>query len=360
MELKICDLIKNEELNNYANEEKSNFKVSIDCSEGKNPYGCSKDVLPILNQITTNDISEYPHNNTLKEEIAKYWNIKAENVALYDGSIGGLCAVNVLFRTTKPKLLTFVPHFPDFSNYSKILGYEHKKIPLKQENNYKYDIDEMINNIDDDVNLIYIDTPNNPTGQVLEKSDAIRLIEYAEQRGIGVVIDEAYGDYVANEDSCVDLVNKYSNLLVIRTFSKGFGLAGLRAGYVISNEKICSYLEKTSCPYNISMVSRKLALGAIKDVKFIESCREKIERNKKELSKAIEGKLKMADTYKSTSISLLYTDKDVDLCRKFAECGIKVYSGTSFETLGRNSIRLNLPCEEKMGELLDMIKNLDI
>lgn len=360
MELKICNLIKNEELTNYANEEKLDFKVSIDCSEGKNPYGCSENVLPILNQITVNDISEYPHNNTLKEEIAKYWNVKTNNVVLYDGSISGLCAVNLLFRTEHPKLLTFVPHFPDFSNYSKIMGYEHKKIPLIQANNYKYNIEEMIENIDDDVNLIYIDTPNNPTGQVLEKADAIKLIEYAEERGIGVVIDEAYGDYVANEDSCVDLVNKYNNLLVIRTFSKGFGLAGLRAGYVISNEKICSYLEKTSCPYNISLVSRKLALGAIKDTKFIETCREKIEKNKKELSKAIEGKLKMADTYKSTSICLLYSDKDIDLCQKFAEGGIKVYSGTSFETLGRNSIRLNLPSEEEMEELLNLIKNLDI
>ncbi|MEE0865935.1 MAG: aminotransferase class I/II-fold pyridoxal phosphate-dependent enzyme [Clostridia bacterium] len=360
MELKISNLIKNEELNNYANGKKLNYKTLIDCSDGKNPYGCSKNILQILNKINMEDITDYSHDNKFKEEIAKYWNIKTNNIVLYDGSIEGLCAVNLLFRTANPKLLTFIPHFPDFSNYSKIMGYEHKKILLNRENNYKYDIDEMIRNIDDFVNVIYIDTPNNPTGQILNKVEAIKLIEYAEKRGIGVIIDEAYGDYVAKEESCIDLVNKYNNLLVIRTFSKGFGLAGLRAGYVISNEKVCSYLEKISSPYNISLISKKLAISAIKDIKFLEDCMKKIEKNKIELSKAIQGKLRMAVTHKSASICLLYSDNDIDLCQKFAEYGIKVYSGNSFEGLGRNSVRLNLPCEEKMEKLLELIKKFEI
>lgn len=360
MELKISNLIKNEELNNYANEKKSNYKTLIDCSDGKNPYGCSKNILQMLNKIDVEDITDYSHDNKFKEEIAKYWNIKTNNIVLYDGSIEGLCEVNLLFRTANAKLLTYIPHFPDFSNYSKIMGYEHKRILLNRENNYKYDIEEMIKNIDDFVNVIYIDTPNNPTGQILKKSDAIKLIEYAEKKGIGVIIDEAYGDYVAKEDSCIDLVNKYNNLLVIRTFSKGFGLAGLRAGYVISNEKICRYLEKISSPYNISSISKKLAISAIKDSQFLENCKEKIEKNKKELLKTIQGKLRMAVTHKSTSICLLYSDNDIDLCQKFAEVGIKVYSGISFEGIERNSVRLNLPCEEKMEELLELIKKIEI
>ena len=89
-------------------------------------------------------------------------------------------------------------------------------------------------NIDTSVNLIYIDTPNNPTGQILDKKDAIKLLEYTRNLGIGVIIDEAYGDYLSKEHSCIDLVDKYENLIVIRTFSKGLGLAGIRAGYIIS------------------------------------------------------------------------------------------------------------------------------
>ena len=185
-------------------------------------------------------------------------------------------------------------------------------------------------------------------------------MEYTQKLGIGVIIDEAYGDYLSKDYSCIDLINKYENLIVIRTFSKGLGLAGIRAGYIISNEKICNYLEKMLHPYNISQISRKLAIKALEDKKFLEYCINKTKQNKKRLQDYMPKKLKIASTNENTSICMLYCDEDIDLCQKFAEKGVKVYSGLSFEGLDKNCIRLNIPSDEQMDYLINIMNAIEL
>lgn len=360
MDLKISEYIENTSTKYYADAKKLNYNIKIDCSDGENPYGCSKKVILSLAEIKNSDITNYSYDNTLKQEIAKYWNIQNSNIVLCSGSVEGLYYINQLFKTANATLLTFTPHFPNFSNHAKMIGYKCKEVLLDKKNNYEYDINKLIDKIDNSVNLIYIDTPNNPTGQILEKSHAIKLIEYAQQLGIGVILDEAYGDYLSKKESCIDLVNNYNNLIVIRTFSKGFGLAGIRAGYIISNEKICNYIEKMLHPYNISQISRKMAVKALKDTKFIEGCINKTKINKKRLRESLQIGLKMASTHESTSICMLYCDKNIDLCKKFAQKGVKVYSGSCFDGIGKNCIRLNLPIDKQIDSLINIIKTIKL
>ena len=360
MNLKISENIENIDIRYYADAKKMDYNIIIDCSDGENPYGCSKKVMKALENIKASDITNYSYDDTLKKEIANYWNIDTSNIVLSAGSVEGLYYINQIFKAQNATLLTFAPHFPNYSNHARMLGYKHKKVFLDKNDNYKYDVNKLIQNIDDSVNLIYIDTPNNPTGQILEKADSIKLIEYAEKRGIGVIIDEAYGDFLLKEDSCIDLVNKYNNLMVIRTFSKGFGLAGIRAGYIVANEKICNYMDRMLHPYNISQLARQMAIQALQDTKFLEDCMKKTKASKKRLKESLQEGLKMACTHERTSICMLYCDKDVDLCKKFAEKGIKVYSGMSFEGLDKNCVRLNLPKEEQMDSLINIIKQIKL
>lgn len=358
MDLKISKYIENTNIKYYADAKKTKYNIKIDCSDGENPYGCSQKVMKILNKIKLTDISNYSYDNELKKEISNYWKIEENNIVLCSGSVEGLYYINQLFKTNNATLLTFIPHFPNYSNHARMIGYKHKKVLLDRNNNYKYDINKLVENIDSNINLIYIDSPNNPTGQILEKEDAIRLIEYAEKLGIGIIIDEAYGDCLSKDESCIDLVNNYSNLIIIRTFSKGFGLAGIRAGYIVSNKKICSYLEKMLHPYNISQISRKMAVEALKDNEFLEKCIKKTMKNKKILKESLPAKIKMANTYEKSSICMLYCDEDIDLCEKFAENGVKVYSGLCFEGIDKNCVRLNMPKDEQMETLIKIIKKI--
>ena len=355
MNLKISQAIADAEINNYANN-----NIMIDCSDGINPFGCSKKALKNLVEITEKDISTYFHANDLLEKLKSYWGVPKENIVLCNGSIYGLQLINILFQRENAKLLSFIPHFPDFSNYSKMLGYRHKKVIMSIKNNFKCSIDELIENIDDEVNLIYIDNPNNPTGQVIEKDDLIKLLDYTSPLGIGVVIDEAFGDFLPKEQSCIDLIENYNNLLIVKTFSKGFGLTGIRAGYIISNKEICNLLNKISNPYSISPIAQKLACDALNDINFLNRSRLKIKRNKEKLIGALPHDIKITNTDNNIPISLLYTEKNVDLSKIFIARGVKVYSGISFEGIDKRFVRLNIPTEEKMDDLIDIIKTLNL
>ena len=359
MNLKISNIIKNTKIKYYAKEGKNKYEIKLDCSDGENPYGCSDKVLEELKNIKIDDISKYSYDLELKNEIAKYWNINTNNIVLTCGSVEGLYDIGILFRNENPKLLTYVPTFPNFINYCKMLGYEIEKVLLKEEENYKYDAKKLIHKIDSSINLIYIDNPNNPTGQAMRKDDLIKIIDYAEKRNVGVLIDEAYGDYISKEESCIDLIKKYENLIIIRTFSKGLGLAGIRGGYIVSNENVCGYLEKMSHPYNISQISRKLAVRSLKEIDYLEQCKKKIEKNKKKILESLPNSIKMAETNSATSICLLYSEQNIDLCEKMQEYGIKVYSGESFENLDKKSIRLNIPSDEYIEYLINAIKKIE-
>ena len=358
MNLKISNYIKDTKTKYYAKEGKKEYEIKLDCSDGENPYGCSNKILEELKKIKIEDISNYSYDMELKNEIAKYWNIDSNNIILTCGSVEGLYDIGILFRNENPKLLTYVPTFPNFINYCKMLGYKIEKVLLEEKDNYKCNVQKLIKKINSDINLIYIDNPNNPTGQTISKEKLIKIIECAEKRNVGVLIDEAYGDYISKEESCIDLIKKYENLIIIRTFSKGLGLAGIRGGYIISNKKVCGYLEKMSHPYNISQISRKIAVRALRETDYIEECKKKIEKSKRKILKSLPKNIKMAETNNTTSICMLYSDKDIDLCEKMQEYGIKVYSGESFENLGKRSIRLNIPADNQIEYLISVIRNI--
>ena len=109
---------------------------------------------------------------------------------------------------------------------------------LKPENNYKFIASEFIDLINDDLKLIYLDNPNNPTGQIIPLEAIEKVLKVALDKNIVVIVDEAYGDYMNENNSAVNLVPKYENLIVTKTFSKAYGLAGLRGGYIIQNEDL--------------------------------------------------------------------------------------------------------------------------
>ncbi len=358
MNLKISKYIKNAQIKSYANGEKVKYDIKVDCSDGENPYGCSNEVMKELKNIKLEDISKYSYDNKLKEELAKYWKINLNNIVLASGSVEALYDIGILFKNDSSALLTYVPTFPNFINYCKMIGYKIETVLLEEKENYKYNTKNLIKKINPSINLIYIDNPNNPTGQTIDKNELIKIISHAEKLGIGVIIDEAYGDYISKEESCIDLINIYNNLIIIRTFSKGLGMAGIRAGYIVSSKEICEYLNKMSHPYNISQISRKLAIKGLQDIEFVNMCKDKIKVNKQRIQKSLPKNIKMAQTNETTSICLLYSDEDIDLCEKFKKNGIKVYSGESFENLNKRSVRLNLPNDEKMEILIKSIKNM--
>jgi len=129
--------------------------------------------------------------------------------------------------------------------------------------------------------LIFIANPNNPTGNILTEKQIINFLDNI-PKDIIIVLDEAYLEYVKDPEYPKSLlfINKYPNLILFRTFSKIYGLAGLRIGYSISSEKIASKLQSLRTPFSVSKLSNVAALAALDDYEYIKSCSDKTSANR--------------------------------------------------------------------------------
>lgn len=363
--LKISPFIEKREKVSYA-QENDERRGNIDCSAGSNPYGFSDFVLRAAQGLAERRtvFSDYPDGLSLKRAIVDFWSpyvrLSVNRILHCEGSIAGIYLVNLLFQRQGAAVLGICPQFSDYAANARMLGYDYRCVPLLAEENYKFRADRLLEAIVPGLSLIYIDNPNNPTGQMISLADMRLVLKKASRYDVCVVADEAYGDYFPRGESSATLLEEFDNLIVLRTFSKGFGLAGLRAGYLLAGEGLCRQFDKISNPYVISQPGRVLAEAALLDTAFIDQCREAFSRSKTALKQCVGNRLRMAETLDACPILLLWhIDTAVDLSVEFARRGIKVYSGADFESMGPNSIRLRLPRADQLDGLLFAIKEIN-
>lgn len=366
MHMKIKKHIYDFDRISYVDESEENIceqKEIIDCSLGVNPFGCSKIISEekeLFNIENLNNYPQYPYIK-LRKEISKYWSdvaeIDSENIRLGCGSMGILNTINILFVDKEYSILGYCPQFSEYITDVKSQGGNYEYIELKDNVNFKFDTNKLINKMSNKHQAIYIDNPNNPTGQIIPLSELIKIIEAAEKLDISVIIDEAYGEFMDKENSAIALINKYSNLFVIRTFSKGFGLAGIRVGYIVCNKSLLEYFKKVELPFSINTISYNIASLALKDVKFI---RDSVNRMKEAKSRLINecSKIKVLETSLETPIMLMmHPNKEVDLYKLFMENNVVTESGECFIGLGKNFVRLRVP--KDIDALIKVVKNIE-
>lgn len=175
--------------------------------------------------------------------------------------------------------------------------------------------------------------------------------------GIPVIIDEAYGDFMDKENSAISLINKYDNLFVIRTFSKGLGLAGIRAGYIITSNKIAKYYLKISNPYEMSGLARYLAMVAIKDKDFIEECNKKLRLYKKKFMDSLTKLIILETSLTVPIMTIMHPDPYVDLEELLLRYRIISVSGQGFIGLDKNFVRIRL--SKDIDKLIEAFKKVE-
>jgi histidinol-phosphate aminotransferase len=356
MRLKIGKAIEAGEKLSYAKEDAHIPDGMVDCSAGYNPYGAPPAVLEALHNLKPSMICEYPHGMMLHDAIVKFWRshvlLKRENILLTNGSIEGIYLMNSAFAAPGAAVLTVSPQFSDYTAHAQFMNIEYRPVYLDAEKNYRIEANALIERIDNSLSLMYLDNPNNPTGQATAPDVLRTVLDKAAKHGICVIADEAYGDFMEETQSAVTLLPEYENLVVLRTFSKGLGLAGLRAGYLLAHESLCGDLSKISNPYTISQPARIAATAALEQLDFVRDCRAAVARSKAMLRQTLGKNLVLAHTLDTCPICLVsHVDSGVDLEREFFERGVLTYSGVSFDGLGKNSVRLRVPHEKEWGRV---------
>ena len=213
-----------------------------------------------------NGMNRYPDPNQskLKDRIAELKKVSSERILLGNGSDEILDLIfRVFMEPGKDNIVISVPTFGMFRVLCGINDIECRTAMLDQD--FQLQNREVESLVDSKTKAIFICSPNNPTGNLMKKTDILKLLEL----GCLVVVDEAYADF-ADADSMIGMIDNYPNLVVTQTFSKALGMAGIRLGMCFAQKEVIDLLKKVKMPYNVNVLTQEVALRELEDISSIE------------------------------------------------------------------------------------------
>ena len=243
----------------YGIDEKDIIKLA----SNENCLGPSPKAIEAI-RTSADDVHIYPSVDAieLREALAHHYKTPLDNIVAGAGMDGVL---ETLLRTFLDRDDESIIPLPTFSYYENVMSYN-SAVPVysARKPDYSVDVDDIINRTGKNTRFIFLTSPNNPTGNVTPREDIARIAESVESL---VFVDEAYIDFAddAEKLSCIDLVRKYDNVIVGRTMSKAWGLAGLRIGYAFIPDWIFKEYMKVATPFSISKISIAAAVAALND-----------------------------------------------------------------------------------------------
>ncbi|MDC3322833.1 histidinol-phosphate transaminase [Gammaproteobacteria bacterium] len=264
------------------------IKNAVKLASNENPVGPSPKVLQSIENILKNT-HRYPDGNAtkLKEVIGKKFSVKPNQVTIGNGSNDIIEFIARSFLGTDDSAIYSEHAFAVYPLVVKAVGAEGIEVPAK---NFSHDLDAMLDSIKSNTKIIFIANPNNPTGSFIGRSEILKFLDKVPENII-VLLDQAYFDYSSFEDSDVDfdILNNYPNLVMSRSFSKAYGLAGFRIGYSVSSEDVANYLNRVRQPFNANSLALFAAEQAIEDEEFMNKCLQLNLEQKKVLYKGLES-----------------------------------------------------------------------
>lgn len=240
----------------------------IKLASNENPLGCSPKVKQTLQQAIE-EACLYPDasNYELKKAISEHLNVKPAQIFCGTGSdllIRVICST--LLNPGDESIMADVT-FSRYDAATKLMGGKSILVSMK---NHGLDLESMVNCINDRTKIMWLCNPNNPTGTIFRKKDLEQIISRIPEN-VTIIMDEAYIEYVTDEEypDSLELLEKYPNMIILRTFSKAYGLAGLRCGYGIANEEVVKYFNTVAGPFDVNLFAQKAAVAALNDKEYL-------------------------------------------------------------------------------------------
>ncbi|MBS4536844.1 histidinol-phosphate transaminase [Clostridium sp. D2Q-11] len=244
----------------------------VKLASNENPMGTSPKVINKLKE-TIDTLAIYPDGNAtlLKEALAQKLQLKPTQILPSSGSDEMVDMISKTFVSNGDEVIMADITFPRYITTTKMMGGIPVVVPLKD---WTYDLDGMLDRINEKTKIIWLCNPNNPTGTMFSEDKLLNFLNKVPE-DIVVVYDEAYREYVTSPNypkESIKLLDDYSNLIIMRTFSKMYGLAALRVGYTMSSEDIIDNINKIRGPFNVNMIAQIAAIEALEDNEFVENC----------------------------------------------------------------------------------------
>jgi histidinol-phosphate aminotransferase len=327
----------------------------VKLASNENPYGASPKAAEAIRNIA-GQTAIYPdgYAATIRETVANKIGVAQDQLVFGNGSdevIQFLCRA---FLSPETNTVTADPTFSQYKLNATIEGAEIREVPCVDG---VHDLEAMLDAIDEQTRIVWVCNPNNPSGTYVGEKEFIRFLERVPSHVL-VVSDEAYYEYVTAEDypETLPLLEKYDNLMILRTFSKAYGLAALRIGYGVANSKLISILDPVRPPFNNTTFAHAAAVAALGDDAFIEDC---VKKNTKSLKQFEEFCQKHQLTFYPSQTNFILIDfkrSGNDVFDYLLRKGFIIRSG---EALGfPTCVRITVGTDEENNELFSVLEEM--
>ncbi|WP_326909644.1 threonine-phosphate decarboxylase CobD [Sedimentibacter sp. MB31-C6] len=330
----------------------------IDFSSNINPLGIPKGVQrAAIDSIKYSN--RYPDINCreLVNSISIYENIPVEWIFTSNG------AAEAIYRIA----LNFIPHngfllAPTFSEYEqalKTVGTNIKYFNLIEEDDFKV-TDKILNSINDEVDIVFICNPNNPTGQITDKKLLETIISHSKSIGVVVVIDECFLDFVEDKEkySVSNILKKYDNLIILKAFTKTYAIPGLRLGYCLSsNTEIIRGLKNSGPPWNVSTIAQASGLAALKERDYLAKSIIYVTEQRKYLANEMKNlNIKVYESY--ANYILFKIIEKIDLKEEMLKRGILIRSCSNYMNLDYHYYRIAVKSKDENKLFIKKLKEI--
>lgn len=246
----------------------------VKLASNENPLGLSKKVKAVISdEMVLSELTRYPDGAgfDLKAKLSQHYSLQPEQITLGNGSNDVLNLIGLSYINNHCSVVFSEHAFVVYPIMTQCLGARAISVPAK---NYGHDLEAMLAAIDSDTSVVFIANPNNPTGTWLSHSAVTEFMHNVPSH-VMVVLDEAYSEYIAEADTGVSyadglvLVKQFPNLILTRTFSKAFGLAGLRVGFSVASEEVADVLNRVREPFNVNSLAQLAAAAVLDDSEYL-------------------------------------------------------------------------------------------
>ncbi|MGC7847153.1 histidinol-phosphate transaminase [Desulforudis sp. 1088] len=309
----------------------------IKLASNENPLGPSPRAVEAVSRAI-GEVHRYPDGSAyrLKRALAAALDVEPEAVLLANGSNEVVQQLSLAVLDEGDEAVMPVPSFPRYEPLARLMKAEPVEVPLTD---YRLDLEAMATRISPRTKIVYICNPNNPTGTIVRKDEFETFLDKLPPRVL-VVMDEAYFEYVDDPlyPDGLDYFRRGRNVIVLRTFSKIYGLAGLRVGYAIGSPDLIAYLERVREPFNVNALAQTAALAALGDREFVRRSQDLAREGKRFLYSAFTSR---GISYVPSEANFIFFDAgrpEQEVFRRMLRRGVIVRGGFGYPTMLRVTI----------------------
>ena len=274
----------------------------IKLASNENPFGCSPKVKEVI-VAELDSLPIYPDGACLelRAAVASYLNVEEEQLMFGNGSDEIVMLITRAYLQPGTNTIMATPTFSVYKTNATIEGADVIEVPCVDGH---HDLEAMAARIDEQTRVLWVCNPNNPTGCMIEEETLVSFLKKVPEHVL-VVLDEAYVEYVKSEafPNSLELLQTYKNVIVLRTFSKIYGIAALRVGYGVAEAAIIDKLNRVREPFNVNSLAQKAAIAALADQEFVAMCKQ---ANTEGLAQVYAALDEMGITYYPSETNFVY------------------------------------------------------